>query len=346
MRKISGLLTHITAASPGFSEGQLKDNPGDGTGSGITASVHTDMMYGFVAPIIKYNGALSDAAESETASDMLTAIDRAAGVQNENVAEWDVATVYAADDHVMYLGLQFVSVAAANVGNDPIDSPAEWIPCLNRDEVLRLHRDGVVLLGGLEAIHDHRDAGYRQYFSMGKYNFGGAAGRNFQATAFHLDGTVLTGDAVAVALLDVGGAAEYHLLDLIAPDVMGTRTFIDARGHVLRPVDGAAGVTEDIGVLQDDAMQQITGQFTARGEDVAGNPVLGNAPTGVFTNSGGSGTNMNAWTRSATSKEATKFDFDSSTSISPAAAKTDPAETRMKNLTVGVPYVVVLTEIP
>jgi hypothetical protein len=331
MRKISGLLTHITAASPGFSEGQLKDNPGDGTGSGITASVHTDMMYGFVAPIIKYNGALSDAAESETASDMLTAIDRAAGVQNENVAEWDVATVYAADDHVMYLGLQFVSVAAANVGNDPIDSPAEWIPCLNRDEVLRLHRDGVVLLGGLEAIHDHRDAGYRQYFSMGKYNFGGAAGRNFQATAFHLDGTVLTGDAVAVALLDVGGAAEYHLLDLIAPDVMGTRTFIDARGHVLRPVDGAAGATEDIGVLQADQFQGHFHKYK-RGDPAAadkGTDYLAAYKIGTLYSA-------------VSENDMINTEYANATDGAPRTG----TETRMKNLTVGVPYVVVLTEIP
>jgi hypothetical protein len=340
MRKISGLLTHITAASPGFSEGQLKDNPGDGTGSGITASVHTDMMYGFVAPIIKYNGALSDAAESETASDMLTAIDRAAGVQNENVAEWDVATVYAADDHVMYLGLQFVSVAAANVGNDPIDSPAEWIPCLNRDEVLRLHRDGVVLLGGLEAIHDHRDAGYRQYFSMGKYNFGGAAGRNFQATAFHLDGTVLTGDAVAVALLDVGGAAEYHLLDLIAPDVMGTRTFIDARGHVLRPVDGAAGATEDIGVLQADQFQgHIFGKLS--GWNSLENNVYLTVNTALAPSpGGGDNTQRDAGFTSNITREADIMNDGTN------GAPRTGTETRMKNLTVGVPYVVVLTEIP
>ena len=269
MKKITGYLTNYTAPSAGFSEGQLKDDPGDASGSGITVLTHNDFLYGFIASIIKYKGALSDTAESETASDIMDSAERMAGVQNENVNEWANGTTYAADEHAMYLGLQFVSMVAGNVGNNPIDTPAKWLPCFNRDDAMVKWRNGEDVKCGFEAIHDYRDVLYRPIFLWGKYNYGGDAGRNFQATGLHLDGDVVTGDATLVALLDVGGVDEYHLLDIIAPDVLGTRTLLDTRGRVAACVDGIGGNRAIVGTSQNDTFQ---GHLI--GADVTGIDVL------------------------------------------------------------------------
>ncbi len=254
MKDIQSYLVNKDAPSGGFSVGKLKDDPGSGTGSGITVQTHNDYLYGHVAPITKYLGAVSDTDESDTASDVLDAHETMVGIKNPNVAEWSNVVAYIIDDHVMYLGIQFVAMIAGT-GNNPLDNSDKWLPCFNRDDAMVKFRNGDDIKGGPEAVHDFRDGGYRQNYAFGKYNFGGDTGRNFEAFGVHLDGTVITLDATLEAIFDVGGAGEYHLLDIIAPDVVGTRTLMDARGRVARIVDAGGGDAVAVGSVQEDAFQ-------------------------------------------------------------------------------------------
>ena len=327
MKKISAYLSNYTAASSGFSEGRLKDDPGDGTGSGITVQTHNDFLYGFLAPIKKWLGTASETDESETASDVLTAIERAAGVANENVIAWSNTTTYAQDDHVMYLGVQFVSMEAANVGNNPIDTPLKWLPCFGRDEAMRIYRDGHDLPGGFSPLHNPRDATYfREFWKWGKYNFGGAAGRNFQAYGVHLAGQLITGVADYVAIFGIGNADQYPLLDIIAPDVMGSRTLLDTKGRVPRCADATGGSSVAVGLPQEDQFQghNVFGSINSYGVPTAGavvNVMSSASTTGPLGFSAGivpDGINGTLRTGS---------------------------ETRMKNYAVGLRSVLVLKEI-
>jgi len=323
MKKISSYLTNYIAPSGGFSEGQLKDDPGDGSGSGATVYWANDIMYGMLAIAKKWIGAISDTDESESASDILNSIERMVGVQNENVSAWSNVTTYAQDDHVMYLGLQFVSMVAANTGNNPIDNPAKWLPCFERNEAIMRWRNGEPLQGGFEKLHNKRDAGYRQFFKWGKYNFGGDAGRNFQATGIHLDGTVVTGNPTLVALFDVGGAHQYHLLDIIAPDVAGTRTLLNTMGRVARSVDAGGGSTAIVGASQEDQFQGHWHQL-----------YINNAGTGFKSANG----NILSTTLST---DGVQNPITDGTNGTPRTG----AETRMKNYTKGVDYVILMQEI-
>lgn len=256
MREIADYLSNYTAPSAGYTYGRLKDDPGDGTGSGIVVATHNDFLYGLIAPIVKYKGAISDTAESETASDVMDSIERIAGVQNENVAEYVNTTTYAIDDHVMYMGLQFVSMVGSNVGSPPLDNPAKWLPCFDRNEAVMKWQKCDDIDGGFGLIHDVRSASYRQYFSWGKYNFGGANGRNFSAYGVHLDGTLITGVTALENIFKVGVAGQYHRLDIIAPDVLGQRTLIDTKRRAAMVIDAASGAERAaIGGVQADQMQ-------------------------------------------------------------------------------------------
>lgn len=325
MKKISAYLSNYTAASSGFSEGRLKDDPGDGTGSGITVNTHNDFLYGFLSPIKKWLGAVSETDESETASDMLTAIERAAGVANQNVSAWSNATTYAQDDHVIYLGVQFVSMAAGNIGNNPIDKPLKWLPCFGRDEALRLYRDGTDLPGGFANLHNHRDTTYfREYFKWGKYNFGGHSGRNFQAYGVHLNGQIITGNPTYVAIFNIGETDQYPLLDVIAPDVSGTRTLLDTKGRVPRCVDATSGGSSvAVGLKQDDAIQGHEHTYIKQATQTLN---YGTTPlvTGT-TSTGGTTAGM----------------VSDGTNGTPRTG----SETRMKNYSVGLRSVLVLVEI-
>jgi len=338
MKKLSSYLTDFTAPSSGYSEGKLKDDPGDGTGSGIVVATHNDFLYGFLALVKKWSGAVSDTDESETASDILKSVERCVGIQNENVAEWANATTYGQDAHVMYLGVQFVSMVASNTGNIPMNYPAKWMPCFNRDDAMVKWRNGEDIKGGFENVHNHRNAAYRIYFQWGKYNFGGDAGRNFQATGVHLDGTVITGNAPLVALFDVGGAHQYHLLDIIAPDVAGTRTLMNARGRAARVVDGSGGVTAVVGAVQADQFQAWQS-----GAIVSGTSYFGAGTTP------GNGTDSYIAANQVVSSYATTYQGNTAkiTALSDGTngAPRTGTETRMMNYTVGIPAVIVMVEI-
>lgn len=328
MNDIQSYLVNFTAPAAGYTYGTLKDDPGDGTGSGIIVKTHNDFLYAFYTPINKYLGAVSDTDETETASDFNDSLERMVGVQNENVAAWANGTTYAQFDHVMYLGMQFVSLVGSNTGNDPIDIVAKWLPCFNRDDAMVKYRNGEDVKGGFEPLHDIRDALYLQYYEFGKYNYGGDSGRNFQAYGVHLDGTVITGDATLEAIFDVGGPDEYPYLDIIAPDVVGTRTLIDAGGRVARFVDGAGGDTEDVGVVQED---QFQGHYHTLWYDNSDN-------TGTDLNYPSDGGDVHDGGESLVAVRAPVTDGTNGT---PRTG----TETRIKNYSIGLPSVLVMLEI-
>lgn len=76
MKSLSSYLTNIIAPSTGYSEGQYKDNPGDDTGTGMTAQAMNDILYALFAVITKYD-AVSNTNETEAASDFLDALEAA-----------------------------------------------------------------------------------------------------------------------------------------------------------------------------------------------------------------------------------------------------------------------------
>lgn len=344
MKKISSYLANFTGPSAGFSEGQLKDDPGGSLGSGLTEQTGNDWLYSIYALAKKYlsGGTVSDTDESETDSDNMDAIEILAGVQNPNVLEWLVGTTYAQDDHVMYFGAQFVSMIAGNIGNDPYTNLDKWLPCFERNDALIKWQKGDDIQGGFDILHDFRDVGYRQNYPWGKYNYGGDAGKNYEGFGVHLDGTQITGDATLVAIFDVGGGGEYHLLDIIAPDVVGVRTLLDARGRVGANVDAGGGDRVAVGSVQEDALQRITGSFKA---------LIHKPTSAIFGSHVGVFTSDNSFLQQGVGISGTqtfndRTNFDNDDSVAPNAAKTDDAETRMKNYSVGISSVLVLNALP
>lgn len=329
MKKISSYLAIFTAPSGGFSEGQLKDDPGGGTGSGATALTGNDWLYAIYAFAKKYlpGGVVSDTDESETASDMMDAVETMAGITNPNVTEYSNITAYVADDHVMSLGVQFVAMVATT-GNEPFANPDKWLPCFERNDAFIKWQKGDNITGGFDPLHDHRDALYRQVFSWGKYNVGGdptGVGRNFEAFGVHLDGTQVTLDATLEAIFDVGGGDEYHLLDIIAPDVVGTRTLLDARGAVPACIDAGGGNRVIVGAAQDDQMQghYHDGAQSGGTDDYVG-ATLGTTFQGLNTRVAG---------------------WDAQTDGVNGTPRTG-LETQMKNFSVGVTSILVINELP
>ncbi|RPI63125.1 MAG: hypothetical protein EHM48_02970, partial [Planctomycetaceae bacterium] len=229
MYKLSTVQSNYDSATTGFSEGKLRDNPGDYTGSGAIAANMNDFYYGMVAAIKKYKtgGVLSDAPESETASDFLQAIEELAGVYVGGVSAWSAATAYATvGTSVMRYGIQFVNLSASNTNHDPITSPTYWMAVPDKRELLAASTSGRVIVGDSSPLHDFNNAAYSQYLSLGLHNFGGASGANYNAYLVHLDGQAIGSGALSTIV------EAWHLKDVWMPGSTGSRTAADARGKV------------------------------------------------------------------------------------------------------------------
>ncbi len=74
MKDIQSYFDNYDEPSSGFSFGKFRDNPGDDTGSALTADLFNDLLYAFYAFINKY-GEVSDTDESESASDFVNALE-------------------------------------------------------------------------------------------------------------------------------------------------------------------------------------------------------------------------------------------------------------------------------
>lgn len=326
MYKISDVQSNYDSATAGFSEGKMRDNPGDDTGSGVLAALENDTYYALVSAIKKWKntGVLSSAPESENASDFLQALEELTGNYIDGVAGWSAATTYTViGAPVMRFGMQFVNISANNLNHDPITSPTYWMAVPDKREILAASQQGRVIWGDSSAQHDYSNAAYAQYFSMGRHRFGGSAGRVYQAYLVHLDGS-------AVGAGDLSDIIEaWHLKDAFAPGSLGARTLVDGRNCVARAVSASGGLNPTIGARLEDAFQGHIHQVFP-----ANNASGGNFYSFTVQSSAASGVND---TRSGEAGEA----ISDGTNGTPRTA----SETRVKSIAVGVPYFYVLVAV-
>ncbi len=328
MRKISTLFANYTAASSGFSEGQIKDNPGDDTGSAILAAWGTDVLYALYAFIKKFRtGDLSDGAESESASDFCDAFDEALGHTVDGVTAWSSTTTYSTvGELVTYAGMQFVCVnATSNLNKSPLTNPTYWLACPKGAELFPLHSAGRVVAGDCHPIHDYNGAQYLQKFSLGRHRIGDAlTGTVFNAWGVHLDGTSVGSGTALETIIEA-----WHLKALLAPGATGSRVLVDARNRVLRSMGATGGVAPTLGAVQADQMQGV--RYNIRSPDYLDNFASDDAPNG----------NGARAVRTAVAGTSYWYTTNPQSDGINGTPRIGP-ETRVKGLVVGVPYVVIL----
>lgn len=331
MKRPDSFLTNTTTIA-GRLLGQAKDNPGDNSGSGMVSEIYNDPAYAAIAVAESHKeGGISDSNETTTASDLRDAIEEMVSKKVSGVSDWLVGTSYSAGDIVMYLGFQFVSyLVAANIGNTPITNPDKWYKIPTPEKLLDEYFGGLPEQD-LSPISDRAGTDYQQNIAYGEYRLGGNGDAFYDFFRVHLDGTQVTGDATLVAIFDVGGANEYFNIDLIAPDVLGTRTLIDMGGRVIECQTGASGFVPSMGNIHDDYMQKITGDTGIENSGSAANSGcmvdVSPAKTAVVF---------------ATTGSVTTLGFDNSQSTSPNVAKTNDDRTAHAALVSGAAYVVVM----
>ena len=320
MKKISSIVSNYDSAVSGFSEGKLRDNPGDDTGSSIVAAWGNDLYYGLESVIKAYNtlGAVSDNAESENNHDFLDALLEMAGQKINGVSDWSSATTYStANTHVMRGGIQWTNIyTTGNTNQDPLTTTGFWMPCPSVTEAIRMWKEGRVIPGGSEAIHDFNGSYYKQYFSLGKHRVGGYGGSVYEAYGVHLDGSgVGSGDLSSII-------ETWNLKATFAPGSTGSRTLVNAKGTLLRAVDATGGMAATIGARLEDAMQ---GHWH---ETPAGDFVI---------NAGGQIT----WSAGAGSVFGHSKNTGGPSSDGTNGTPRTGLYTRDKSITVGVPYMVI-----
>ena len=252
MRDLNNIVANYDAAVTGYPEGSFRNNPGDDTGSGVMASMGNDLWYALSAMVYKYKGDKSGNAETTVASDFVDAIEAALGSVVSGVSAWDSSTDYSTlgNVSVMRYGVQFTSIlSSGNVNKDPITNPTYWLPCPTARELFDMHVHGRVIHGGTLSVHDHTNANYKQYFSLGTHKLGGASGYAFNAYGVHLDGSGVGSGALSTIV------EAWHLKDTFAPGSVGARTLKDAKGRVMRFIDASGGRADLIGEVLADQMQ-------------------------------------------------------------------------------------------
>lgn len=266
MKQPDGFLTNTTTTT-GRTLGAATNNPGDNTGTGMDKEIYNDPAYAVLAVVESYkDGGNSEADETLLASDMRDAIEEMVGKKvtdtttpANSVSEYNIATSYTTvGEHVMRYGMQYVAYnVIGNVGQDPAsqEGRAYWRKVPNLDALMDAWDSGKPFDNGLNAMSDRAGTNYQQFIDFGRYRMGGNGDTFKQFSLIHLDGTQVTGDADLVALLDVGGSDEYWNLDIIAPDVLGTRTLIDMGGRVVECQTDASGYVPVRGAVHGDYMQ-------------------------------------------------------------------------------------------
>ena len=318
MRNLPSIVSNYDSASTGFSDGKLRDNPGDDTGSGVMSAWGNDIWYALRAIVKNWHGAgdVSDTAESENNHDVLDAIEQMIGLSVYGVANYNPATTYSTlGESVMYAGIQFVNInASSNLGKTPLTEPLYWLPCPDSRDLFVKSVHGLPVWGASHPIHDFNNAAYRQYFGLGTHRIGGYNGTTFNAYGVHLDGQSI--GATATPLSDIVEA--WHLKDVWMPGSEGSRLSIDARGRLLRAIDAAGGQADLMAEVLDDQMQGHWHRI---------NTVQVNNGTGAPINAVGGGTPSPTMGPSTDGVNGT-----------PRTGNT----TRDKSVTGGVPYMVVM----
>ncbi len=343
MKKPSSYGTNTTTPA-GRANGQFINDPGGDTGSGVVAEADNDNIYAVIAPIESYkDGGISDSDETTLASDMRDTLEEMTEkrvtdtVGSATVDEWVSGTNYAADglELVTWKGYQFLNYSdAGNLGNNPLLSPDVWMKIPKSDTLLDYHFSGESITGGLSTIADRSDGKYRQNTDYGRYRLGANGDYFALFSRVALDGSVVTGvPALNDDIFKEGTADEYWNLDIIAEDILGTRTLIDMGGRVTED-QTSGGVVDTMGEVHDDVMMRITGDLS---------PLVSNA---LFTTIDGVLSGTTGPIAGAVQGIGGTFNyslnFDSANSVSPNAAKTDDDRTAHAALVTGISYIIVM----
>lgn len=342
MKRPDSFLTNTITAT-GRAEGAAKNNPGDNTGSGMDKEIYNDPAYAAIAVAKSWKeGGISNSDETTEASDLRDAIEEMTGKKvtdpvtpANSVEEWDVSASYTTiGEHVMRFGMQYVAYYVTGItGVDPASEAGilYWKKVPTIDKLMDSWNTGNPLETGFHFMSYRNGIGYQQNIKFGRYRLG-RNGEAFKQFSFvHLDGTIVTGNATLEAMFGIGGT-EYWNIDVVAPDVLGTRTLISL-GERTHRYQSIGGQSDTVGELQADAMQRITGsvQFS---KTAAVNPtgVFSSATIGSLSPVAGPDTNSNVG-------------FNSAASTSPIPAKTNDFETRMKNYVKCIPGVILCNDL-
>ena len=255
MRNLATIVANYDSASTGFSDGKIRDNPGDDTGSGVMSAWGNDIWYALRAIVKKWHGAgnVSDTPESENNHDVLSAIEQMMGLDVYGVNAYNPATTYSTlGESVMYAGIQFVNInASSNLGKTPLTEPLYWLPVPDSRDLFVKSVHGLPVWGASHPIHDYNDSAYLQSFGLGTHRIGGYAGTTFNAVGVHLDGQAI--GTSGTPLSDIVEA--WHLKNVWMPGSEGSRSSIDARGRLLRAIDATGGQADLMAEVLNDQIQ-------------------------------------------------------------------------------------------
>lgn len=333
-----------TTVPAGRTEGQLEDDPGGGTGSGVTAEADNDNIYACIAIIQSYlEGGISDSDETTIASDMRDAIEQLThkrvthpATPADTLDEWDAGTTYvAAGELVTWKGFQFVAFnLTGNLNKDPLLNTDFWHMVPKPYDLLTLFNSGRILPAGMSAMMDRAGGDYQQNIAFGRYRLGGNGDAFYNFYRVALDGTQVTGDGTLEAIFDPGGSNEYPYIDIFAPDVVGTRTLLDLGEYVPTP-QSASGENDTLGEIQDDRFQGHWHFIQRDGIDEA---------TEANPNGGGTGTPGDDVTRSTNAGIGTGTRFYSGLIATDGVNGTPRigATSRPKEITEGAASIIVM----
>lgn len=164
-----------------------------------------------------------------------------------NIPAW-AAGSYNIGDVVNHEGFDWYVGTGTTV--DEPDESSDWVACPDLKDALREATKGVSL-GGFLPANDLRDAtNYNTTYKIGSYWF---KGEQYFAYRLNIDGTVHV-----TASSTVGKILQYcKFKNLISSESVGNTTLEDFSALFTRSVDGPSGLTNNIGVYQQDAFQQF-----------------------------------------------------------------------------------------
>lgn len=152
--------------------------------------------------------------------------------ENQGTAnKWNSLTTYSAAGTIAERALMHFAASgkATNLNKDPLNQAnlAYWIPSPGLQTLMQRCKEPFV------DLHPALDRASGDYQNLVKIDTLALDGTTYDFWQIALDGSTVTGDANLVAALDVGGANQHALIDLIAPDSLGTRTLIDMGERVM-----------------------------------------------------------------------------------------------------------------
>ena len=243
--------------------------------------------------------------------------------KGEGADTWDASTTYSSTQIVMRAGFQYFTFNTTdNTNKDPLTSPDYWIKTPSKETLLDMFSGGLPQLGTLSAIDDRTSANYQQHALIGNYEIDGSF---YEFYKVHLDGTTITGNAELEAIFDPDGTDEYFNIDLIAPEVLSSRTLIDCGEYIATP-QSSGGNNDTVGTLLEDRFQ-------------------GHWHRQEFTRALNGGTASNTSLQTGDSSQGTSTFLtgqgDPSTDTINGTPRTG-LTTRPKELTVGASYIIVM----